>query len=226
MLGLDALVNVANVVYLFSYSVRDILYLRILTVFGAALLLPYYYLQVEPLYAPMAWNVVFISINIYWIIRLILERRPVQFSDEERRLYQLALRNMSERDAFKLFRLGRWTSAQAGTSPLTQGVPVDALSLISKGRVAVEMNGKRVDTIGEGCFLGAHAFLSGEKDFKAPVTVRAIEPTRIFVWPQAELKAQFAKNPNLQIALEASLGMEIARYLQTARTQLLQLHMT
>ena len=52
MLGLDALVNVANVVYLFSYSVRDILYLRILTVFGAGLLLPYYYLQIEPLYAP------------------------------------------------------------------------------------------------------------------------------------------------------------------------------
>ena len=226
MLGLDALVNVANVVYLFSYSVRDILYLRILTVFGAGLLLPYYYLQIEPLYAPMAWNVVFISINIYWIIRLILERRPVQFSDEERRLYELALRNMSERDAFKLFRLGRWTSAQAGTCPLTQGAPVEALSLISRGRVAVEMNGKLVDTIGEGCFLGAHAFLSGEKDFKAPVTVRAIEPIRIFVWPQAELKAQFAKNPHLQIDLEASLGLEIAHYLQTARDQLLERHMT
>ena len=41
MLGLDVLVNVANVVYLFSYSVRDILWLRVLSVVGALLLLPY-----------------------------------------------------------------------------------------------------------------------------------------------------------------------------------------
>ena len=225
MLGLDALVNVANVVYLFSYSVRDILYLRILTVFGASLLLPYYYLQIEPLYAPMAWNVVFISINIYWITRLILERRPVQFSDEERRLYQLALRNLNEHGALKLFRLGAWTSEPAGTAFLTQGQPVDALQLIVSGKVSVELDGEVVDTIGEGRFLGATSFLRRGTDFNAPVSVTALEPTRVITWPMAKLDAQFANDIDLKVAVEASLGLELSRFLGTARTQMLHPHL-
>ena len=80
------------------------MWLRILTVLGALLLLLYYYLQPEALWAPISWNLVFSAINIYWIAKLILERRPVQFSDDEKRLYQLALRSLKEQDALKLSR--------------------------------------------------------------------------------------------------------------------------
>ena len=93
MLGLDV-------------SVRDILWLRILTVLGAPLLMPYYYLQDTPLWAPIGWNMVFVAINIDWIIRLALNRRPVPVTDDERPLYQIALRNFSQRDALKLLRMG------------------------------------------------------------------------------------------------------------------------
>lgn len=222
MLGLDALVSVANVVYLFSYSVRDILWLRILTVLGATLLMPYYYLQTVPLWAPICWNLVFVAINIYWITRLVLDRRPVPFSDDERRLYRLAFRNMSERDAFRLFRMGVWSSQPAGTTLLAQGQPVDALSLIVDGEVSVEMDGTCMDTLGEGRFLGGTAFLSRDTQFTAPVTVNATAPTRVIVWQFADLNACFAKDSDLQVAIEASLGLEISRFLQTARTQLLQ----
>jgi CRP-like cAMP-binding protein len=222
MFGLDALLNVANVVYLASYSVRDILWLRILTVFGASLLLPYYYLQIEPLYAAMAWNLVFIAINIFWITKLLLERRPVQFTDEERRLYQSSLRNMSERDAFKLLRMGHWTTAPAGTTLVQQGGAVDTVGLISGGEVNIKVDGDQVDTLGEGRFFGPNAFLSGDDNFKAPVTIVVIEPIRMLVWQRAELQSRFAKQSDLEIAFQASLGLEIARFLKTARTQLLQ----
>ena len=223
MLGLDALVSVANVVYLFSYSVRDILWLRILTVFGATLLMPYYYFQIAPLWAPIGWNVVFIAINIYWITKLVLDRRPVPFTDDERRLYQLAFRNMTEQDAFKLFRMGEWSSHPAGTALLTQGEPVDTLSLIVDGDVSVDMDDKRVDTLGEGRFLGGIAYLSRGMRFASPVTVKTTAPTRTIVWQFAELDAHMEKDADLQIAIEASLGLEIARFLQTARTQMLRL---
>ncbi len=222
MLGLDALVSVANVVYLFSYSVRDILWLRILTVVGATLLMPYYYLQPTPLWAAMGWNVVFVAINLYWITRLFLERRPVPFTDEERRLYELALRNMNERDAFKLLRMGTRSSYAATTTLLTQGEPVETLSLIVDGEVSVEMDGSCVDTLGEGRFLGGIAFLSKGMPFTTPVTVTAAKPVHMIVWKFSELEAQLEKDSNLEIALEASLGLEISRFLQTARTQMLQ----
>ena len=224
MLGLDALITVANVVYLCSYSVRDILWLRVLTVIGTVLLMPYYYLQPAPLWAPIGWNLVFLAINIYWITRLVLDRRPVPFNDEERRLYKLAFRNMKERDAFKLFRLGTWSSHPAGTILLTQGKPVDALSLIVEGSVSVEMDGTQVDRLQEGRFLGGIAFLSRHTQFTTPVSVTATEPIRTVAWQFSELDAQFAKDTDLEIAIEASLGLEISRFLQTARTQMLFHH--
>lgn len=226
MLGLDVLVGVANVVYLVSYSVRDILWLRIMTVLGALLLLPYYYLQPEPLWAPIAWNGVFIAINIFWISKLLLERRPVQFSDDEKQLYQLALRNLKEHDAFELFRLGSWTTAPVGTTFLTQGQAVDSLTLIADGKVNVEIDGKPVDTLGKGRFLGATAFLMRGRDFTVPVTVTAVEPTRVVAWSTAKLDTEFAKDTDLQAAIETCLGLELSRFLQTARTQVLHPHLT
>lgn len=184
--------------------------------------MPYYYFQPEPLWAPISWNLVFIAINTFWITKLILDRRPVPFNDDERRLYHLAFRNMNERDAFKLFRMGAWSSQPPGTVLLTEGQPVKALSLIVDGEVSVEMDGMRMDTLGEGRFLGGIALLHRDADFMTPVSVRTTSPTRVIVWQFDELDADFAKDTELQVAMQASIGLEVARFLQTARTQLLQ----
>lgn len=222
MLGLDVLVNAANVFYLFSYSVKDIFWLRVLSVIGASLLLPYYYLQNTPLWAPIGWNLFFTAINTYWIVRIMLERRPVPFTDEERRLYETALRNFSEHEAYKLLRMGEYTSVPAGTTLLTQNTPVEQLSLIVDGEVSVEMNGAQVDTLGKNRFLGGTAFLSDHKNFTASVTVTATQSTRVVSWEFSSLEAEFKRNTDLQISIEASLGLEISRFLQSARMHIPQ----
>ena len=48
----DLLIHVANVLYLFAFMVRDILWLRILTVIAASCLIPYFYFQPVPLMTP------------------------------------------------------------------------------------------------------------------------------------------------------------------------------
>lgn len=221
MIGLDILVNSANVVYLISYSVRDILRLRILTVIGGGLLLPYFYLQTSTLWVPIGWNVFFILINLYWIAKLLAERRPVQFTVEERRLYVNALQNLAEKDAFKLFRMAKRRSVDAGTDLITQGDTVAELSLIVEGKVVVEVGGTRVDKLGEGSFLGAIAFLKQDGDFPTPVTVRSLETTRLMTWKFSELNAEFVRSSDLQISVEARLGIEISKWLQTTRQALL-----
>ena len=86
-------------------------------------------------------------------------------------MYQLALQNLTEQDALKLFRLGTWTTVPEGASLLTQGQPEDSVKLIASESVGVEMDGRLVDELNEGRFLGATAFLRAGKDFTAPVTV-------------------------------------------------------
>ena len=223
MFGLDILASVANVVYLASYSVRDILWLRIFSIVGGALLLPYYYLQVNSLWTAIGWNLVFISINAFWIAKLFMERKPVHFNEEERRLRDSALRHVGDRDARRLFDLGTWTTVPKGTVLLNQGQGVKALTLLSTGKVKVLQNNAEVDTLEGGRFLGSAAYLAQDEQFATPVTVETLESTRVIVWQFRDLQKLGTDNLELKADIEASLGQELTRFLQTARDQLPQI---
>ena len=71
---MEILINAANILYLFAYFVRDILWLRGLTIIAALCLVPYFYLQAEPLMTAICWNLFFAALNFCWVIRLIGER--------------------------------------------------------------------------------------------------------------------------------------------------------
>ena len=75
-LTLDLLVHAANVLYLVAFMVRDILWFRIPAVVAAVCLISYLYSRPDPLMASVYWNLVFTAVNVYWIGRLLLERRP------------------------------------------------------------------------------------------------------------------------------------------------------
>ncbi len=103
---MEALIHTANVIYLVSYTMREILWLRVFTVVAATCLIFYFYLRPEPLLTPIYWNLVFIVLNIIWIVRLLLERRPVQLSDDEQDLCRLVFGTITPREMIKLLKLG------------------------------------------------------------------------------------------------------------------------
>ena len=72
---MELLINTANVLYLLSYFVRDMLRLRLLTVVAATLLTAYFYLQPEPLMVAVYWNVGFIGLNLFQIACLVSKSR-------------------------------------------------------------------------------------------------------------------------------------------------------
>jgi hypothetical protein len=211
MFNLEVLVNAGNLMYLFSYSVRDILWLRVLTVIGGLCLLPYYYLQPEPLMAPIYWNIVFMAINSYWITRLLLERRPVQLDTDEQRLYQLAFRTLTPREALNLFKLGTWRSSASGERLVKQGEAVDSLSILLSGRATAEASGRVVAEIGKGQFVGGIASFTEKK--VAPIDITTTEPTRMMTWPKAVLRKVIEKNPDLGLAIEMALSVDMTRLL-------------
>jgi hypothetical protein len=53
VLGINGLVNFSNIVFLVAFSARDVLKLRILSVVGEGLTLPYYYFQDKTLWPPI-----------------------------------------------------------------------------------------------------------------------------------------------------------------------------
>ena len=108
---MDYLINITNILYLFSYLVRDILWLRIMTVIAASCLIPYFYFRPDPLIIAICWNLLFTSLNIFWIGRLLVERRPVQLSGNDLHLYQLVFRCLTPREMQQLLKLGRLEKA-------------------------------------------------------------------------------------------------------------------
>ncbi len=72
---MELLVNFANVLYVIAYFTLDMLRLRLLTVSAAVCLAIYFYSQPVPMLNVVAWNVVFILLNLGQIARLTLGRR-------------------------------------------------------------------------------------------------------------------------------------------------------
>ena len=72
---MDILVYAANLLYLSSYLVRDILYLRLLTIVAAGFLVAYFYNQQEPLMTVVYWNLSFVALNAMQLAWILRERR-------------------------------------------------------------------------------------------------------------------------------------------------------
>ncbi len=207
----ELLIHAANVLYLFAFMVRDILWLRILTVVAAACLIPYFYFRPEPLLAPIYWNLAFTALNIFWIVRLLLERRPVKLSEEEQRLCELVFRTMTPREMIKILKLASWQSAIAGECFVERDKPLDRLMVIYSGKACVEVDGKNVTELQPGQFIGSISYITEET---APANIVSLEPTRYVSWPKSKLQDFMKKNPDLHTALKTTLAIDLTRWLQ------------
>src|SRR6516162_6298093 len=150
--GLDFWITSANLLYLASYSVRDILWLRILTIVAGVLLIPYYYLQSKPLWIAIGWNLVFVGINLFWVARLLLERRSVQLTEDEQRLRQFCFPLLNPADVAKLCRMVTWEHIESGTCLVQHDRTLARLSVILSGKADMRLDGEKVAQLGEAQF--------------------------------------------------------------------------
>jgi Popeye protein conserved region len=209
--------DISNVLYLVSYSVRDILWLRILTVIAATLLVPYYAMQYPPLQAAIAWSGVFILINFYWIVRLMIERRPVHLTPDEARLREISFPSLTPREARDLYAAGVWDNVATDMSLVKHDRDGDRFSVILRGVANVIYNKTTISQLGEGQFVGnldVHADTFGDLDV---LTTTAM---RVMCWPRDKLQAFLEQRPDVALALERSIGFELRRMLGTTLTTL------
>lgn len=208
---MDYLINIANILYLFSYLVRDILWLRILTVVAACCLIPYFYFRPDPLIIAIYWNLLFTSLNIFWIGRLLVERRPVQLTGNDLRLYQLVFRCLTPREMQQLLKLGRWKIAAVQECFISQGDALEHLMVICAGKACVVKNGKAMEELGDGQFIGGIPFAT---ESLAPADVVALEETHYMSWPKDRLRDFLDDKAELSAALQLTLGFDLSKRLE------------
>jgi CRP-like cAMP-binding protein len=209
----DLLIHAANMLFLVAYMVRDILWLRILTVIATFCLIPYYFTRAEPMMVPIYWSLLFAALNVYWIVRLLLERAPMKLNADEQRLCELVFRTMSPREMITLLKLATWEHAETGDCFVERHKPSNRLMVIYSGRACAEVDGLRVTELEPGQFIGSIDYVTQET---APADILAIEPTRYVSWPKLELKDFMRRNPELHSALKSTLAIDLARWIQAS----------
>ena len=67
----------------FSFLVKDILWLRLVSILASTFSVFYNYtIPLEPMWLAINWNIVFVLVNLYHIAIIIYEKRPISMAKE------------------------------------------------------------------------------------------------------------------------------------------------
>ena len=205
--GLNGIVNLSNLVFIAALSVRGVLPLRLLSIVSSLIILPFYYLQPEPLWPSIFWNSVSIVINITRVVQLLLERRPVVLAEREDRLYRLAFTSLGKREFLRLASLARWVVCPAGDVILKSGQVADEAIVLISGEVEARLGDKVILRYRPGELIGDANAYSGTP---IPVEIAARTQLSLAKWDIARLRAYLESRPELRGRLLQLEGADLA----------------
>jgi len=195
----------------FSFLVKDILYLRILSILASLFSVLYnFYIPVEPMWLAINWNIIFVLVNIYHIAVIIYEKRPVKMSSKEKELYETMFRGLSPVEFLKITKIAQWKQFKSPLPIIQQGKPVNDLILIYNGMVDILVNDNKVAELKDGQFVGEMSFLT-EKP--ATATCKVSHNTECLVWPQKDFKDLLKRNPSLYFTIQSLLSEQVSNNL-------------
>ena len=192
----------------FSFLVKDILYLRLVSVLASLFSVFYNYtIPIEPMWLAINWNIVFIVVNIYHIAVLIYEKRPVHMSPKYKELYETMFKDMTPVEFLKITKIADWVHFKEGEVVTQQKHTVDTLNLIYNGTVNVAVDGIKVAELKDGQFVGEMSFLT-EKPATATCIVK--HDCECLVWKQHEFKDLLKRNPSLYFTIQSVLSSQLS----------------
>lgn len=203
--------HLANLIFAAAYLVRDIMWLRVLSIGGClAAALFNYFAPASPLWVAIFWNILFIAMNVIWCVILWRERAGINFTEDEKELHATIFSGLSPLEFSKILRAGRWETYPGGTTLLRKGDQVQDVILIHNGSARVDRDSGRSITIRDGAFIGEMALSSGAP---ASATVSSSSELKAVTWSIASLKDLFERNPALDARFRSVVGSDLAQKL-------------
>ena len=191
----------------FSFIVKDILYLRLVSILASLFSVFYnWVIPVEPMWIPIGWNFVFVLLNLYHIAIIVYEKRPVDMSPKHKELYETMFKNMTPVEFLKITKIADWIHFKSGELITQKGHTVPTLNLIYNGTVDVLVDDKKVAELKDGQFVGEMSFLT-EKPATATCVVK--HDAELLVWRQREFKELLKRNPSLYYSIQSLLSTQL-----------------
>ena len=192
----------------FSFLVKDIFWLRLLSIAASLFSVFYNYtIPIEPMWLAINWNFIFIAVNLYHIAIILYEKREVKMDDKNQELYDTLFSEMTPVEYLKISRAAKWEMVKAGQRIITQGMPVPDLYLIYNGTVDVLVDNGQIAQLKDGEFVGEMSFLTEKV---ATATCKVKYDAQCLVWKQREFKELLKRNPSLYFTIQSVLSAQVS----------------
>lgn len=153
---------IANSLYVISYMLTSMLWLRVLAIIAAVSTFPYFYFQVEPLWSALFWQSCFLAVNLVNLLILLFSMRSASFDENENLAYHIKFSELKPWEVRPIFKYAKQELVEGGHILLKDGQRNQTLYLILHGKCRVLKNGIEVAVLGEGHFVGELSFLSDD----------------------------------------------------------------
>ena len=202
------LLNCGYVTWLAAFMTKKIVWLRLLTITGNIIVVPYFlYFHEKPLWNTIVWVGVYTVINLVMLFIIYLESRPVKLSDLEQKIYDLTFKSLGPRVFKKLIDHGSLEELQPEVNLVTRDSELDSLMYVVEGEAEVVLKHGEHIIIPTGGFIGEQSFITGGKTSTDVITGK--EAAKILRWNSQELKKHLAGKEilkdNLDLILTADL---------------------
>ena len=185
------LLNCAYIIMLVAYMAKKMVWLRLLTIAGNTLVVPYYLYFVEPpLWNSIGWACIYILINLVMLLYLYLESRPIELSDLEQNIYNMTFKSLEPRVFKKLIDHGSLEEFQPEVNLVTRDSELDSLMYVVEGEAEVVRKHGEHLIIRTGGFIGEQSYITGEKT-SADVKIGK-EAAKIIRWNSEALRKHVA----------------------------------
>ncbi len=182
---------VANTIYVISYMLTSMFWLRLLAVIAAASTLPYFYLQVEPLWSALFWQSMFLLVNLVNLIILVIASRPPRMESWQEEVHKNVFSDLKPAELMPLLKKARQLEFSETEQILFEGQTNNNLYLVLSGRCEIRQGNHVIGWAGRHHFLGEMSMVSGQVA-SADVTVDA--GSVVIAWSQEDLEALYRRN--------------------------------
>jgi CRP/FNR family transcriptional regulator, cyclic AMP receptor protein len=206
-----AIYAVAYAASIAAFAFNSMALLRMFTIISSSLYVIYYYAIIsEPLWLDILSEGALVLINGVMLVILAIKQRKVQFTVEEKEIYQGVFSRLSPFEFFKLMKAGQWRSHKPGDILTRKGENVDSIYFIYNGEAAVQLPEEKEVRLLDGSFVGEMSFSLSKP---AVANVEVVTPTRVVCWKQEELRAFLKRNPAMKNHFNSILTEDLAKKL-------------
>ena len=195
------LFNTANIIFLAAFMAKKIFWLRLLTITGMAVSIPYYlFFQEAPLWNNIFWICTYALINLVMLFIIYLESRPIELSDLEQNIYNMTFKSLEPRVFKKLIDHGSLEEFHPEVVLVTRDSELDSLMYVVEGEAGVVLRHGEELIIPTGGFIGEQSYITGEKTSADVKTGK--ETAKIILWNSEALRKHLAGKEVLKDSLD------------------------